>query len=87
MFTQRTLFPDTQSGMSMTQLRLVRGQALGSDRPELASWVPQSPAGNLSSDLNSELEMPHLCDANNNSPLSVLQRLREDDGQNTEPGP
>lgn len=35
---------------------------MGLDRPELASWVPRSPASNLNSDLKSELQMP---DANN----------------------
>lgn len=76
MFARWRLFPDDQSGISMLQERLVRGQALGWDRAELASRLPQSPAG----DFNSELQMPHLCDENNNNgaSLGVAERLLED---------
>lgn len=60
MSTQWVLFPNNQSGISM--IVWWEEKRLGLDRPELASWVPRSPASNLNSDLKSELQMP---DANN----------------------
>lgn len=66
MFTQRAIPTSWQSRAEYLWCsRGWWGMGYGSDRPGLFSWVPRSPASNLSSDFNSEFQMPHLCNADN----------------------